>query len=139
MRWSASSGLDRRAVRLTAVCSSSKHNPDSAEAHCNLGMAYYHLGDLDDAVRAFQRAIELDETPGYAHVAEANPNDAAAHYHLGPNDKHKGLDDLAIGAMRCGSIRPTAPRRRSWPRSSVERPDGVSRRDSRRGACSDRR
>src|SRR5512143_112133 len=44
-----------------------KHNADSPEAHFNLGMAYYHLGDLDDAVRAFQRAIELDETLGYAH------------------------------------------------------------------------
>ena len=26
-----------------------------------------------------------------------NPNDALAHYHLGLNYKHAGLDDLAIG------------------------------------------
>ena len=33
----------------------------------------------------------------FAGVADANPNAAAAHYHLGLSDKHKDLDDLAIG------------------------------------------
>ena len=59
---------------------------------------------VDEAIEAFTR------------VADGQPDDAAAHYHLGVNYKHKGLDDLAIGEFApssCSSIRATAPRRRA--------------------------
>lgn len=44
-----------------------KHNPDSPQAYFNLGQAYYHLGQLDEAIAAFQHAVDLDETLAHAH------------------------------------------------------------------------
>ena len=44
-----------------------KAYPDNASAHFNLGLAYYHLGQLGNAQRAFQRVIEIDETFSAAH------------------------------------------------------------------------
>ena len=44
-----------------------QHAPNNAQAHFNLGQAYYHLGRLDEAVGAFQRAVDLDETLAHAH------------------------------------------------------------------------
>src|SRR5262249_45886032 len=41
--------------------------PDNATAHFNLGVAYYHLGQVGNAVRAFERAVQLDDTMPAAH------------------------------------------------------------------------
>jgi len=45
--------------------------PDDAETHSNFGMALVHAKRIDDAVRSFKRAIQIDG------------RFAAAHYHLG--------------------------------------------------------
>jgi tetratricopeptide (TPR) repeat protein len=61
--------------------------PDNATAHFNLGSSYYHLGQVGNAIRAFQRAVQLDD---------AMP---AAHYHLGINYERHGLESLAMSAL----------------------------------------
>jgi tetratricopeptide (TPR) repeat protein len=38
--------------------------PDWIEAHINLGVAYYQLGQLSDAAAAFRQAVELDPMSG---------------------------------------------------------------------------
>ena len=54
-------------------------DPDNAKAQNNMGVVLRELGRLDDAVAAYNRAIELD------------PGDARAHYNLG-----LALDDLGL-------------------------------------------
>jgi tetratricopeptide (TPR) repeat protein len=41
--------------------------PDWIEAHINLGVAYYQLGQLSDAGAAFRRAVHLDPMSGISH------------------------------------------------------------------------
>ena len=41
--------------------------PDWIEAHINLGVAYYQLGQLSDAATAFRRAAQLDPMSGISH------------------------------------------------------------------------
>ena len=41
--------------------------PDWIEAHINLGVAYYQLGQLSDAGAAFRRAVQLDPMSGISH------------------------------------------------------------------------
>src|SRR5215470_16626082 len=42
-----------------------KVDPDAAAVHYNLALAYYHLGSTGNAIRAFERAIECEDTyPG---------------------------------------------------------------------------
>lgn len=39
-----------------------KLNPDSATAYCNLGVAYWHLGMLEQAINALRLSTELDNS-----------------------------------------------------------------------------
>ena len=41
--------------------------PDFAEGAYNVGILYYSQGRVDDAIAAYQHAIELDETYAKAH------------------------------------------------------------------------
>jgi Flp pilus assembly protein TadD len=41
--------------------------PDWIEAHINLGVAYYQLGQLSDAEAAFRSAVQLDPLSGISH------------------------------------------------------------------------
>lgn len=58
--------------------------PDWIEAHINLGVAYYQLGQLSDAGAAFRRAVELD------------PMSGISHYNLGCTLEELGEFDEAI-------------------------------------------
>jgi Flp pilus assembly protein TadD len=46
-------------------------NPDDVDAHANLGVVYYRMARLNDAVARFQAGLDI------------RPNDAALHYLLG--------------------------------------------------------
>ena len=46
-------------------------NPDNAEAHSNLSLAYYLLGNYKKAIESYKQAIRL------------GPDDAGAHFNLG--------------------------------------------------------
>jgi tetratricopeptide (TPR) repeat protein len=54
----AGSPAERMRDRYRALCDA---YPDNAAAHFNLGSAYYHLGQVGNAVRAFQRARQRDD------------------------------------------------------------------------------
>ena len=54
---------------------------------CEHGIAYYHDGRIDDAVRFFQRAIALD-------------GHAESHYYLGVIFSEAGDEDRAINHFR---------------------------------------
>ena len=99
-----------------------KAYPDNANAHFNLGLAFYHLGQAGNAQRAFERVIELDETYSAAHfhlalchyrrgamtecVAAArraiqyNPSSAPAHFRVAIALFHLGRLDEAEDAFR---------------------------------------
>ncbi len=62
--------------------------PEWAEAHINLGVALYHLGQLDEARRAFSAALALD------------PHNAIAHFNLGCVLDELGEVDQSIGHLR---------------------------------------
>ena len=55
-----------------------KLDPDLAEAHFRLGLAYEALARSDDAEGAYKKAID-----GYKKYLEDSPDDAEAHYDLG--------------------------------------------------------
>lgn len=64
-------------------------NPDFAEAHCNLGVAYYHLGRQTEAIDEYKQAIRI------------NPDYADAHFGLGLTyfelgDKGSALEEYKI-------------------------------------------
>ena len=48
-----------------------RNNPDDADAHNNLGIAYGELGKHEEAIKSYKQAIRLD------------PDDAEANYNLG--------------------------------------------------------
>ena len=95
--------------------------PQNATAHFNLGSAYYHLGEVGNAVRAFQRALQLDDDMPAAHfqlalchyrrgamaecVSESrraialNPYSAPAHFRLAIALFHLGKLDEAAQAF----------------------------------------
>ena len=63
--------------------------PDYADAHYNLGAAYYDLGKYEDAIESYKQAIRID------------PDDAKAHYNLGLaylllNDRGSALEQYKI-------------------------------------------
>lgn len=45
-----------------------KANPQSAQAHFDLGLFCYSSGQVERAIEAFTRAIELDPEMSWAHV-----------------------------------------------------------------------
>ena len=73
-----------------------KHDPANADGHFNLGLASYHLGHVEDAIVAFQRAVSLDETLAHAH------------FQLSVCYYRRGLfDDCALAVdRRCSTIHP---------------------------------
>jgi tetratricopeptide (TPR) repeat protein len=59
--------------------------PDSARAHFDLGLSYYHLGQTGNATRAFERCLQIED---------AYP---AAHFQLCYG--HQGLESLAMSSL----------------------------------------
>jgi tetratricopeptide (TPR) repeat protein len=98
-----------------------KADPDNASAHYNLGLAYYHLGQTGNAIRCFERTIELEDAYPGAHfqlgvahykrgamaecaaasrkAIELNPKSAPAHFRLALALFHLGRLDEAAGAF----------------------------------------
>ena len=70
----------------TFECSNSIQ-PDFAEAHCNLGVVQKELGNDDDAVVSFKKAITI------------KPNYLEAHYNLGVVLYEKGHLNEAISSF----------------------------------------
>lgn len=62
----------------------SEPNPNDAKAHNSLGLIYYKIGALDDAIAEFQAALQLD------------PNNADIHYNLAFVYSLKGEKSQAI-------------------------------------------
>jgi Flp pilus assembly protein TadD len=57
--------------------------PCAAIAHCNLGIALHHNGELDGAIAAFRDAVRIDPEYALAHlnlgvVLKANGDNAGA-------------------------------------------------------------
>jgi len=63
-------------------------NPDYADAHYNLGIAYRKQGEYDLAIASYQKAIAI------------NPDDAKAHYNLGYAYRKQGKYDLEIKSYK---------------------------------------
>jgi tetratricopeptide (TPR) repeat protein len=59
-------------------------NPRNAEVHCNLGLALYQQGKLDEAMKHLSESVRLD------------PNSAEAHYNMGQMMLKRGEPDEAI-------------------------------------------
>ena len=59
-------------------------NPNSWLGHCNLGLALFQKGQVDDAIAQYQKAVEI------------YPNYVAAHYNLGNALLQKGQLDTAL-------------------------------------------
>lgn len=66
-------------------------SPDWIEAHINLGVALYQLGDVDAAREAFRKAVQLD------------PSNGICRYNLGCVLEEQGEIDEAIRHLRCAS------------------------------------
>jgi hypothetical protein len=67
-----------------------------AGAHGNLGVAYFYLGDIDQAIEQYSLALRIEETAGLrAHIGASHYNLAEAYY---KRFQHSGLrDDEALG------------------------------------------
>ncbi|WP_439390003.1 tetratricopeptide repeat protein [Ideonella sp. YS5] len=67
-----------------------------AGAHGNLGVAYFYLGQLDQAIDQYQEALRIEETAGLrAHLGASHYNLAEAYY---KRFQHKGQrDDEVLG------------------------------------------
>src|SRR5436309_5083092 len=95
-----------------------KADPENPGTHYNLGLAYYHLGQIGNAIRAFEKCVSLDDAYPGAHfqlavchyrrgamgecvtasrrAIELNPRSAPARYRLAMALFHLGkLHDAA--------------------------------------------
>src|SRR5271165_317737 len=63
-------------------------NPDSWLGHCNLGLALFQKGQVDDAIAQYEKAVEI------------YPNYLAAHYNLGNGFLQKGELDEAVAQFQ---------------------------------------
>ena len=97
-------------------------DPDDAEAHYNLGLAYYRLGFYKDAIEAYKQAIRIDpdyvgahgnlgnaycKLGNYTKAIEAykqairiDPDDSIAHYNLGITYDELGFYKDAVEAFK---------------------------------------
>ena len=62
-------------------------NPNLAEAHSNLGIAYFNQGQRDLSIGSYEKAIDID------------PTNALSHYNLGIAYYQQGKYDLAIESL----------------------------------------
>jgi tetratricopeptide (TPR) repeat protein len=65
-----------------------RRDPDNAEAHYRLGLAYRELNEMDYALRAFEQSIRI------------NPDYTEAHYDLGMAYKKFNRYDAALNSFR---------------------------------------
>jgi len=78
-----------------------KADPDNAGAHFNLGLAYYHLGEIGNAIRAFQRTTQIEDAYPGVHFQLA-----VCHYRRG------AMSDCATASRRALELNPaSAPAR----------------------------
>lgn len=78
------------AKALTEAKRAREINPDYGMAHFMEGLAFYHIGQLEDAVAAFQKALEIIPARGTPNHTEINTALSFTFYTLG--DKQWGLD-----------------------------------------------
>src|SRR5437773_11634463 len=69
--------------------------PEMAEAHLRLGMAYAALEKKDEAEESYKKALQL-----YKKQVEADPKDAAAYFYLGEAHSFLHHDEDAARAYR---------------------------------------
>jgi len=78
-----------------------KADPENPSAHYNLGLAYYHLGSIGNAIRAFEKAVAFDDAYPGAHFQLA-----VCHYRRG------AMSECASAARRAIELNPrSAPAR----------------------------
>ena len=99
-----------------------KFAPDSSRLHSDLGVAYYGAGRIDDAIKAFKRAIEIKPDFDYAYnnlgamylakgqlsqaivyyekAVELNPHYGEAYYNLGNGYRDKKQYEKAAAAYQ---------------------------------------
>ncbi len=83
-------------------------NPADASAHYNLGLLYQKRGELDAAVGAFQRAIEIDA------------KDTDSHYQLGRIAREQGRLNEAIQHFeRVVQLEPTHSQHEIWRETAL--------------------
>jgi serine/threonine-protein kinase len=115
-------------------------NPDSAEAHNNLGAAQYCKDEVDEAIVSYKEAIRLQRDSAEAHSNLGNalrrkgaldeaiasckeairlkPDAADAHWNLGYALRQKGEFTAALAALRRGhELGSRDPR---WPHASAQ-------------------
>src|SRR5262245_20603575 len=78
-----------------------KADPQNPSAHYNLGLAYYHLGSIGNAIRAFEKTVAFDDAYPGAHFQLA-----VCHYRRG------AMSECARAARRAIELNPrSAPAR----------------------------
>jgi tetratricopeptide (TPR) repeat protein len=96
------------------------HTPNDGRISSRRGVARYNLGEMDDAIKDFVRAIQLDEQPSdyvwwgrvlvelnrlddaikaFQEACNRNPESAEAHFHLGLCHLDKADPGQAIAAL----------------------------------------
>ena len=85
--------LDQQAVE--SFKEAVRLDPEFAEAHYRLGLAYSVTGQRDEAEEAFKEAVKA-----YEKVVKREPKDAEAHYFLGLALGRVGEYDKAVKALK---------------------------------------
>jgi tetratricopeptide (TPR) repeat protein len=102
-----------------------KADPGNPSAHYNLALAYYHLGQIGNAIRAFEKTTEFDDAYPGAHFQLA-----VCHYRRG------AMSECARAARRAIELNPRSPPRATGSRwrsstwGSSTKPPPRSRRPS---------
>ena len=66
-------------------------NPDDAEAHGNLGYAYYETGKYKEAIESYKQAIRLDPDDTLGYILLSN-----VYYRIGEREKWEKLRKKAL-------------------------------------------
>lgn len=117
---------------ILALQKAIRQNPGDAQAYCNLGLAYLHVGRTPEALETFQRAVSLEPQSATAHAGRGvalsrlgkflqavsafrralilNPEDALSYLNLGITYRrlgrlHRGMQAI-IQAIR---LQPDSP------------------------------